>query len=213
MLMPPLFPRPFISSLDHDLFAKGYFPKEIPPPFNTKAFAELIRTKGSAAPSPTRRQTPWKSSLMMFSLARPGMLRRRLAIPHPREYYALVKCISDNFTTLDEHIRTSPYSISTPCRLTKGTRALAPQKRNNAVIDQRLSIRKRSRYLVRADISHFYPSVYTHTIPWALHTKDTAKKIEPRHCLETLSIIACPPANMGRPAGSPSAQTLSLIHI
>ena len=27
-----------------------------------------------------------------------------------------------------------------------------------------------------ADISSFYPSVYTHTIPWALHSKAVAKK-------------------------------------
>lgn len=32
-----------------------------------------------------------------------------------------------------------------------------------------------SRYLLKADISQFYPSIYTHTIPWALHSKATAK--------------------------------------
>ncbi len=31
------------------------------------------------------------------------------------------------------------------------------------------------RYLVLADVSLFYHSIYTHTIPWALHTKERAK--------------------------------------
>lgn len=30
-------------------------------------------------------------------------------------------------------------------------------------------------YLLKADISRFYHSIYTHSIPWALHTKATAK--------------------------------------
>jgi hypothetical protein len=32
-----------------------------------------------------------------------------------------------------------------------------------------------SRYVLRADLSRFYHSLYTHSIPWALHTKATAK--------------------------------------
>ena len=32
------------------------------------------------------------------------------------------------------------------------------------------------RYLARADIAVFFPSVYTHAIPWAIHTKEVAKE-------------------------------------
>jgi len=32
-----------------------------------------------------------------------------------------------------------------------------------------------ARYLLKADIAQFYPSIYTHTIPWALHGKQQAK--------------------------------------
>ena len=31
-------------------------------------------------------------------------------------------------------------------------------------------------FLLHTDITNFYPSIYTHSIPWALHTKVTAKK-------------------------------------
>lgn len=31
------------------------------------------------------------------------------------------------------------------------------------------------RFILRSDVSQFYPSLYTHAIPWALHTKAVAK--------------------------------------
>jgi Reverse transcriptase (RNA-dependent DNA polymerase) len=36
-------------------------------------------------------------------------------------------------------------------------------------------LRSTSKYLLKADISKFYPSLYSHSIPWALHTKSIAK--------------------------------------
>jgi hypothetical protein len=33
-----------------------------------------------------------------------------------------------------------------------------------------------SRYVVKADISNCFPSIYTHSIPWALVGKESAKK-------------------------------------
>lgn len=33
------------------------------------------------------------------------------------------------------------------------------------------------KYLFTTDIANFYPSIYTHSIPWAIHTKDIAKGI------------------------------------
>ena len=39
----------------------------------------------------------------------------------------------------------------------------------------RHAIRALSPMIVRADISQFYGSLYTHSLPWALHTKAVAK--------------------------------------
>lgn len=33
------------------------------------------------------------------------------------------------------------------------------------------------KYLFTTDIANFYPSIYTHSIPWAIHTKEKAKDI------------------------------------
>lgn len=33
------------------------------------------------------------------------------------------------------------------------------------------------KYLFTTDIANFYPSIYTHSIPWAIHTKEEAKEV------------------------------------
>jgi Reverse transcriptase (RNA-dependent DNA polymerase) len=38
------------------------------------------------------------------------------------------------------------------------------------------SIAHRFKYLVKADVKNFYPSIYTHSIPWALHGKKFIRK-------------------------------------
>ena len=41
---------------------------------------------------------------------------------------------------------------------------------------RRAEVRVGARYVVNADVSLFYPSLYTHALPWALHTKQTSKQ-------------------------------------
>jgi hypothetical protein len=48
--------------------------------------------------------------------------------------------------------------------------------RNNINIEQEIAIKSTEfRYMLKADISRFYDTMYTHSIPWALHGKDIAK--------------------------------------
>ncbi len=60
-----------------DLLARGYFPKELPPPFATDAFAEFIVNRKISDFKPQR------SRAIRYNLARPGNLRRLLQIPNP----------------------------------------------------------------------------------------------------------------------------------
>jgi hypothetical protein len=42
--------------------------------------------------------------------------------------------------------------------------------------DRKISISAGYRYMLKTDISRFFPTIYTHSVPWALHTKAVAKK-------------------------------------
>jgi hypothetical protein len=41
--------------------------------------------------------------------------------------------------------------------------------------DRRANIRSKARYVLQADVNQLYHSIYTHSIPWAIHGKSTAK--------------------------------------
>nr|WP_074891560.1 RNA-directed DNA polymerase [Pseudomonas graminis] len=54
------------------------------------------------------------------------------------------------------------------------SRAIATQSVDRAVV--RAHSRVGARYVLKADIAQFYPSIYTHAVPWAAHTKTVAKQ-------------------------------------
>jgi hypothetical protein len=74
----------------------------------------------------------------------------------------------------------SPWSLSSP--VGAGLRALEPRYRQNVIVLARASARAGNRYAVRADISKFYDTIYTHTLEWAAHSKATVKanRAQPR---------------------------------
>ncbi|MCE2887486.1 MAG: RNA-directed DNA polymerase [Pseudanabaena sp.] len=42
----------------------------------------------------------------------------------------------------------------------------------------------RYKYLIKTDIKNFYPSIYTHSIPWALHDKAVIRQPNKRNDYE-----------------------------
>ena len=153
-----------------DLLAKGYFPKELPTPFNTRSYAAAMAARTPPAFSTARYET-W---LCRHGLARPAMLNRTLGIPHPLHYFWLAQSIAANWPSINAVIATSRLSISSPVDDPKTVRALVPASLR-VVTDERAHHRARARYIVRADVNRCYPSIYTHSLAWAAHTKAVAK--------------------------------------
>ena len=54
-------------------------------------------------------------------------------------------------------------------------RSVRRDKRQSIEPTRRAEIRSASRYTLGLDVSNFYGSIYTHSIPWALHGKAVAK--------------------------------------
>lgn len=160
------------------ILARGYFPKELPPPFNTKsfgAFAEtapadflLDITKGGIKNNLTTRPA-------VHNLARTGTLRRKLTIPNPVNQYQIARAVSEGWGELKSACAKSHISLTTPRYLKHGARSINPTNPFDAIPVARARSRTASRYLLSTDLSQFYPSIYTHSIPWALHTKSVAK--------------------------------------
>jgi len=133
-------------------------------------------TKAGATPPPqfNPHGSMADSKPVTFALARPGTLRRRLAIPHPTAFYRISRLLADHWATIAAHCATSTLSLSIPVDDPVG-RAVKVKEGFAARSVRRAVDRAGSRYLLRADLAEFYPTLYTHSIPWALHTKPTAK--------------------------------------
>lgn len=160
------------------ILGRGYFPKELPPPFNTKSFGVFAETAPIAFGLDTTKKGS-KNNLTsrpaVHNLARTGTLRRKLTIPNPVNQYQVARAIAERWAELKSACAKSPFSLTTPLYRKHDTRAIVVKHPFDAIPIARARSRVASRYLLATDLSQFYPSVYTHSIPWALHTKSVAK--------------------------------------
>lgn len=160
------------------ILARGYFPKELPPPFNTKSFGAFADTAPVALHLDITKKGS-KSNLTalpaIHNQARSGTLRRKLSIPNPVSQYQVARAVAEGWRTLKSACAVSPISLTTPRYLKHGLRAINTRHAFDAIPVARARSRVASRYLLTTDLSQFYPSIYTHSIPWALHTKSVAK--------------------------------------
>ncbi|NQD37761.1 RNA-directed DNA polymerase [Permianibacter sp. IMCC34836] len=114
----------------------------------------------------------WSASIQ-HDLARPGGLRRRLSIPNPVNFFRLSKAFEQHQAALSIEWNKSPISFTKPNLNLASGRGIAPDARDRA--SPRVAARVGARYVLHTDIAQFYPSIYTHSIPWVLHTKAVAK--------------------------------------
>jgi hypothetical protein len=155
------------------LLEKGYFPEELPPPFNTILLAKYRASIIKNFPADTN-QYP-KTNNEIYSYPRIKHMRRNLAIPNPISQLHLSKLIADNWVEICKHLKTSKYSIDTLEIKSDGPRAIS--KPDFGLIALRTNeISANFDHGLVSDISRFYGTLYTHAVPWALHTKVWCKR-------------------------------------
>lgn len=194
-----------------DLIERGYFPKELPPPFNTKSFSLQIATvlitwndifenntdissltfpltqnAGESNSNFKNRKKAHRDNFILkynsskgaiFSISKGKLSRRFLQIPNPKHFSLLSEKIIMNWQAFQDIFSLSEYSKSYPLVET------SPKKRSvstfsKGVADFRDSLLDTSfgkSIEVKVDISKFYPTIYTHSIAWALLGKENAK--------------------------------------
>lgn len=164
----------------HEILARGYLPRELPPPFTSQSFATVVQAYGQNLPATFACnpgiQGNFHSLPAIHNLARAGTLRRKLSIPNPINYFQLADLICGNWQTLLQHVTASSFSLTTPQATPGKQRAIEPVKDFGYLPIARSLCRASARYVLQTDIGNYYPSIYTHVIPWALHTKLVAKQ-------------------------------------
>lgn len=168
--------------LEVSLLGYNYFPQmsrdkqELPPSINSSSFTPQVAKK-------LTKIAPRKSGYdaITYNSTRFNLVPRVLSIPHPLAYARLVTEMTADWqqiSDLNAHSK-SPFRpiLHKDGRVTSmdyGTTA----ESNVAGTE---SSRVGANYRVSADISNFYPSIYTHSIPWALVGKSKAKQDRNQH--------------------------------
>jgi len=156
-----------------DLLGRGYFPRELPPLFTTNDFASKVVSNRSSLPSSFTSNSRI-AKVTCHNLARAGTLRRKLGIPNPILHFNLCCVIEQNWSQINAHFQQSTFSRSIPIPGSTIGRALLPLH-NFDLSAFRAHTRATARFILKADISRCYQSIYSHSIPWAIHGKLFAK--------------------------------------
>ena len=160
------------------LLARGYFPSQLPPCFSTGDLANGHATFLAAWIALQDKPNPPKAPLSkpeMFSVARVGHQRRATSLPNPVAQTYLATHVAEHWGAFVKHYRKSRLSASHPRFLADGSRGASIPSMQH-LYDKKIALSAGYRYMLRTDLSRFFPTIYTHSVPWAFHTKAVAKK-------------------------------------
>lgn len=159
-----------------DLVGRGYFPKELPPVFSTEKFArELIKIETDWTSKPKNIRNAYRNSYCTpFSIPKLAFSRKLIGIPNPLHQTVLSRIITNNWNTIEALFKKSRISYSKPEFDLNCFRAVTT-KEYSEFKKARLALSGGLIYELRTDVSRFYPTIYTHALPWAIHTKRVAK--------------------------------------
>lgn len=155
----------------------GYFPDRVIPPVNSLALKgtifDLTNHIQPLMSAILQKQGKVRSRCVTHSVPKRKHLRRSLSIPNPLHQFMAASEIASNWQELKSFCEQSPLGLSVPAEGNK--RALMPTHdlSKEPILRAQRSIGMR--YLLKTDIARFYPSIYTHSIPWALHGKTVAR--------------------------------------
>lgn len=156
------------------LLARGYFPSELPPPFTADDFARHSSDFASMWEGPKIRKF-W-SRPEHYSVPRYGHARRLVSIVNPVNQLHVADLIATNWTAIRKRLKRSEITEFDPRIVLKGPGRSVTGVNFDGVARRRAEILGSYGRYVKTDVARFYPSIYTHSLAWALAGKDFAKK-------------------------------------
>ena len=168
------------EDLYEGLLAHGFFAEKLPPVFVSAPFFDYCKNRVNSF------NNDW-NEYVTFRVMRNISIPRVMGIPNPFKYQRLCSELRDDWDKIRQHFHNQTdgqnYRVSRiHIRKEYGEkRIFAMNYKNwrvdgNPELDLLIHDKGTSRILVQADISSCFPSIYTHSIPWALVGKEEAKK-------------------------------------
>lgn len=160
------------------LLLKGFFAEKLPPIFTADSFYKYCSENSIHRP-----KDPRKCQYITYENIGYNNVPRILGIPSPFAYESLCYYIREHWPEICAHFKKQTegqqYKISRiHIRKMRGSDAIFDMTYKTSA-DRALSpvhqLKIGKRYKVESDISQCFPSIYTHSIAWALATKEVAK--------------------------------------
>ncbi len=173
----------FVGLVDYGLFAE-----RLPPCFSSEGLASKL----PAAMAKIATETDSKKLKKLIGQQTRGFVRyqtlrdinipRHLGVPHPQSHLAHCVAIRRCWDSIKKHCAKPAQPISRVFVRDTGTdRVFVMNYKGQErfeVEEQEIAFATGACYVVHADISTCFPSIYTHSISWALHGRTKAKKKE-----------------------------------
>jgi hypothetical protein len=93
-----------------DLLEKGHIPRELPPPFTSKYFADYYINAKYRPVTPAGSY----SRGTRFSCPKGGLTRQTVVLTNPTHQTPLFECINDEWAEIQKHYFTSDISYNRP---------------------------------------------------------------------------------------------------
>jgi len=155
------------------LLEAGFFPTDLPPPFGSGDFAKY--RKHLKAVWPTQSLQQFSSAPEYYSVPRFGRARRRFAIINPINHFKVSFLIADEWVEIKTFLKKSKVSEFKPIFDLEGNRTFFGI--DFGLIERKtIELLSKYRSCLKTDISRYYHTIYTHSIPWALYGKEYSKR-------------------------------------
>lgn len=172
------------KNVEKGLLQYNYFPRthdhkeEMPAFFNSEKFSAAVANKITPFPLGEDRKKAGYD-LMPYRRTRHPNVPRIMGIPHPRAYAELVNCITQNWEK-EIHKKCTSENSNLTFEVQDDFRIIV-HSYNVAAVDGEVENKDPSldfgmSYKVKTDITNFYHSIYSHSLPWALIGHKNAKK-------------------------------------
>jgi hypothetical protein len=172
------------------LLKEGYYPEQyvIPPTFQVQQFPLKPSPYYSVKINKSLQSfNPDKFEEVNVSYPKSSLTERNFGIIHPKIYHDIVWNLNRAWDTIVDHIfdkKINIFSYSFPIPITNKAEGILGNLRAGRMIYEFVEMAEKDlvaeahdyNFILRTDIKNFYPSIYTHSIAWAIHTKAIIRK-------------------------------------
>lgn len=155
------------------LLSRGYLPIQLPPGFTSETFASKLSDFQEKWDKVPDKEIPLTQP-ERFSVPRSSYYRRNTAIVNPIGFYFLAREIAAHWPKIEAHYKQSSLSRSKPSF--EGSLRAIQLRKFSELYEEKVISAAGYQYALVTDITGFFPTIYTHTIPWAAHGKSIAKR-------------------------------------